>query len=123
MFRLGLGCLRCRGPSLASVRVPRPTRLPALSVLRRTAASFPSLDAAAQIAALEARANADPHDLAKQLPFLNALIATRTRQGYDTVIDRWEHTAEHVSPLLSSSLSPTVSAEPLLPPPPLRRRL
>jgi hypothetical protein len=109
MFRL---C--CRGPSL-SLRVPRPPRLPAL---RRV-----SLDAAARIAALEARANADPRDVATQLPLLSALVATRTRQGYDTVIDRWEHTAEHVSPLLSCAVSPTVSAEPRLPPPPLRRRL
>lgn len=122
MFRLGLGCIRCRGPASLRLVSLRPLRLPP-PALRRTAASFPSLDAAAQIAALEARANADPHDLAKQLPFFSALVATRTRQGYDTVIDRWEHTSEHVSPLLSCAVSPTVSAEPLLPPSPLRRGL
>lgn len=112
MFKLGLACLRLRlrtvplrqSRSLLLIRPIRPS-------LRRTASFFPwstsaspsppSLDTAAEIAALEARANANPNDIPKQLAFFNALIATRTKEGYDTVIDRWEHTAERVSPVFS----------------------
>ncbi|KAG9318479.1 ATP-dependent metallopeptidase Hfl [Chiua virens] len=82
-------------------------------VFRRTASFFPwsrhpapppSLDTAAQIAALEVQANADPNDLQKQLAFFKALAATRTKEGYDTVIDRWQHSSESTpnSPLLHS---------------------
>ncbi|KAF8447967.1 P-loop containing nucleoside triphosphate hydrolase protein [Boletus edulis BED1] len=111
MFKLALACIRHR-PVHVSVRtfsVPLHTR-PAL----RRASFFPwsstvsppppSLDTAAEIAALEARANAHPDDVQKQLAFFNALIVTRTKEGYDTVIDRWEHTSERnpSSPLLHS---------------------
>ncbi|KAG6376144.1 ATP-dependent peptidase [Boletus reticuloceps] len=112
MFKLALACIRHR-PVHVSVRiffVPSHTH----PALRRSASFFPwsstisppppSLDTAAEIAALEARANAHPDDVQKQLAFFNALIVTRTKEGYDIVIDRWEHTSERnpSSPLLHS---------------------
>ncbi|KAF8559573.1 ATP-dependent metallopeptidase Hfl [Imleria badia] len=107
MFKLGLVCIRLRVVPLRplstrSLLLHRPT-------LRRTASFFPwssppSLDTAVHIATLEARANTHPDDIPNQLAFLNALIATRTKEGYDTVVDRWEHTSERnpSSPLLRS---------------------
>lgn len=126
MFKLGLACVRVRLVPLRPLStrtcfLPRP-------VHRRTASFFPwsnppSLDTAARIAALEARANAHPDDLSNQLAFLNALIATRTKEGYDTVIDRWEHASERVRSLFSLVHPAHHFPEPLLSPPPLRRRL
>lgn len=120
MFKVALVCVRLRAPPL----LPRSLHLHHRHwrqppTLRRTAAFFPwsnptpSLDTAAEIAALEARANAHPSDLSHQLALLKALNATRTKHGYDTVIDRWEHAAEHVCPppslhaLLTTPQNPT----------------
>lgn len=112
MFKLGLGAIRaCRRTSLLALSPgPRPRPAPRPPAFHRTVSFFPwststpppSLDTAAEIAALEAHANASPNDLPKQLAFFNALLATRTKQGYDTLIDRWE-LSERVSLLLSRS--------------------
>ncbi|KAG8217513.1 ATP-dependent metallopeptidase Hfl [Butyriboletus roseoflavus] len=107
-----LRCLSARAFVFARPIPPPPhRRLTCFQPPLRRSASFspwprsaPSLDTAAQIAALEAQTNADPNDLQKHLAFLNALITTRTKEGYLTLIDRWEHTLEHnpASPLLRS---------------------
>ncbi|KAH0830563.1 ATP-dependent metallopeptidase Hfl [Lanmaoa asiatica] len=112
---LRAACLCVKGPCLRRTLVlPRliPQRhLPWPQPRLRSSASFfpwsrspPSLDTAAEIAALEAHANADPNDLSKHLAFFKALVATHTKEGYHTVIDRWEHTYERnpSSPLLHS---------------------
>ena len=88
---------------------PPPSSLPrTLSFFPWSRPSNPSLDTAAEIAALEAHVNADPDDLSKNIAFFKALVATRSKQGYDTLIDRWEHTSERVSLLLSRSLLPLI---------------
>lgn len=112
-------CLRLR-PSARVVlfRVPSQRRLPWLHPALPRSASFspwsrlsrPSLDTAAEIAALEARANAHPDDLQNHLAFFKALIETRSKEGYDTLIDRWDHTAERVSPF-SFPFSPSFSLQ------------
>lgn len=106
-----LRCLAARTLVVVVVRpIPLPPQrhLPWLQPRLRRSASFfpwprsaPSLDTAAQIAALEAQANAEPNDVSKHLAFFRALIATRTNEGYHTLIDRWEHTYERVCLSLS----------------------
>lgn len=102
---------------------PRPPLRRPASFFPWSRPSNPSLDTAAQIAALEAHANADPNSLPKNLAFFKALAATRSKEGYDTLIDRWEHTAERVSFLLCLPHPTHISPESLLPPPLLRRGL
>ena len=127
-------CLRLRQPFrlVLSARLappPRPPRrfpwppptLPrSASFFPWSAQSNPSLDAAAEIATLEAHVNADPDNVQKQLAFFKALVATRSKQGYDTLIDRWEHACERVrAPFTRTNLTQH-SPESRISPPTLR---
>jgi hypothetical protein len=51
----------------------------------------------AGVARLEAEANASPHDVEKQLALFEALVATKHKAGYESVIARWERMSEFVS--------------------------
>jgi ATP-dependent metalloprotease len=50
----------------------------------------PSPTAVAAIARLEADANANPHDVSKQVILFRGLTETHLKAGYDVVITRWE---------------------------------
>jgi ATP-dependent metalloprotease len=52
----------------------------------------------ANIASIEASADANPHDVEKQVALFNALVDTQVKAGYDVVISRWERMCEFVSP-------------------------
>ena len=64
--------------------------------LRRNTAT-PSPEVITKINILEADANANPHDVAKQVALFAALSATNTKSGYEVIINRWERMCEHVS--------------------------
>ena len=51
----------------------------------------------ANIAAVEAAADANPHDVEKQVTLFEALLATNVKAGHDVLISRWERTCEFVS--------------------------
>lgn len=57
----------------------------------------------AKILELEQAANAEPHNVQKQLAFYEALVESGVKPGYDVVIARWERMCEFVCPLLVSS--------------------
>lgn len=74
-----------RSISLASIFGPRkPTATPSPSVV-------------ANIATLEADADANPQDIHKQTALYEALLATKVKPAYDTIIARWERTCTFVS--------------------------
>lgn len=50
----------------------------------------------AKIAHLEAEANANPHDVSKQLDLFQSLVDTSVKPGYDLVVTRWERICELV---------------------------
>ena len=51
----------------------------------------------AQIASLEAAADANPQDVEKQVALFTALMNTNVKAGYDVVVSRWERMCEFVS--------------------------
>jgi ATP-dependent metalloprotease len=66
------------------------------SIFRSTAAPTPTPATVADIARLEADANANPHDLDKQIALMTALMDTRHKAGYETVVNRWERMTDFV---------------------------
>ncbi|KIK47041.1 hypothetical protein CY34DRAFT_21639 [Suillus luteus UH-Slu-Lm8-n1] len=66
--------------------------------------STPAPAVVANVARLEAEANANPDDVAKQLALYQALVGTQVKAGYEVVITRWERMCEFnsASPLLQS---------------------
>lgn len=66
--------------------------------------STPAPAVVAKVARLEAEANANPNDVAKQLALYQALVDTQVKAGYEVVITRWERMCEFnsASPLLQS---------------------
>lgn len=61
----------------------------------------------AKVAHLEAEANANPDDVAKQLALYQVLVETQVKAGYEVVITRWERMCEFnsTSPLLRSDVA------------------
>lgn len=59
----------------------------------------PSPAVVANIALIEADANASPHDTQKQIALFEALVQTKNKAGYDLVIARWERMCEFVCPI------------------------
>ncbi|KAI0699712.1 ATP-dependent metallopeptidase Hfl [Cytidiella melzeri] len=82
------------------------TRSLSLSSLfsRFKTSATPSIADIAKISALEADANANPHDVSKQNALFAALLATDLKSGYEIITNRWESMCEHdpTSPLLRS---------------------
>lgn len=62
----------------------------------------PSPQLVAHVTRLEAEANVHPHDVGKQLAFMEALVETKLKSSYELVISRWERMCEFdpASPLL-----------------------
>ena len=56
----------------------------------------PSPSTVADISLLEAAANINHNDVDKQLALYEALLATKVKAGYDTIISRWERLSEFV---------------------------
>jgi len=56
----------------------------------------PSPSTIADISLLEAAANINNNDVDKQIALYEALLATRVKAGYDTIISRWERLSEFV---------------------------
>ncbi|TEB31311.1 ATP-dependent metallopeptidase Hfl [Coprinellus micaceus] len=67
-------------------------------------APLPTPHVVAHITRLEAEANVQPHDVAKQVALFDALVATKMKSSYELVISRWERMCEFdpTSPLLVS---------------------
>lgn len=80
---------------------PTPTPVRTLSLASifapRKPASVPPPQVVANIAAIEAAADANPHDVEKQTALFEALLATKVKAGYDVLISRWERMCEFVS--------------------------
>ncbi|KAH6918588.1 ATP-dependent peptidase [Coprinopsis sp. MPI-PUGE-AT-0042] len=104
----------CHSPVLRQLHGPQTT-----SILRQLSAQHrhlslgsifsrprpteaPSPQLVAHVTRLEAEANVHPHDVGKQLAFMDALIDTKLKSSYDLVISRWERMCEFdpTSPLL-----------------------
>ncbi|KAF7363444.1 ATP-dependent peptidase [Mycena sanguinolenta] len=79
-----------------SLRPPSPPPKPAAS---------PSPHVVVEISKLEAEADVNRHDVAKQITLFQALVSTNLKQSYEVVISRWEKMCEFdkTSPLLHSS--------------------
>jgi hypothetical protein len=58
--------------------------------------STPSPSTIADISLLEAAANINHNDVDKQIALYEALLATKVKAGYDTIISRWERLSEFV---------------------------
>lgn len=56
----------------------------------------PSPSTVADISLLEAAANINHNDVDKQIALYEALLATKVKAGYDTIISRWERLSEFV---------------------------
>ena len=56
----------------------------------------PSPSTVADISLLEAAANINHNDVDKQIALYEALLSTRVKAGYDTIISRWERLSEFV---------------------------
>ena len=56
----------------------------------------PSPSIVADISLLEAAANINQNDIDKQIALYEALLATKVKAGYDTIISRWERLSEFV---------------------------
>lgn len=67
------------------------------SIFSRKPPPTPSPTVVAQITRLEGEANANPHDVAKQLALFQALVDTKLKSSYELVISRWERMCEFVS--------------------------
>ncbi|KZT68122.1 ATP-dependent metallopeptidase Hfl [Daedalea quercina L-15889] len=77
------------------------------SIFSRKPAPTPPPVVVARVAQMEAEANANPHDVQKQLSLFEALVATGVKPGYDVVIARWERMCEFdpTNPLLRSDIA------------------
>ena len=82
--RLVLTQVAARSLSLSSLLSPRKV------------APSPTPQTVANIAAIEAEANAHPHDVLKQLALFDTLLATNMKPGYEVLIARWERMCEFV---------------------------
>ena len=80
--------------------VTNPSRAFSLSSIfaPRKPAPVPPPQVVANIASIEAAADADPHDVEKQTALFEALLATNVKPGYDVLVSRWERMCEFVSP-------------------------
>ena len=56
----------------------------------------PSPSTIADISLLEAAANINHNDVDKQIALYEALLTTKVKAGYDTIISRWERLSEFV---------------------------
>jgi hypothetical protein len=63
----------------------------------------PSPSTVADISLLEAAANINHNDVDKQIALYEALLATKVKAGYDTIISRWERLSEFVCHVQPSS--------------------
>lgn len=63
----------------------------------------PSPSTVADISLLEAAANINHNDVDKQIALYEALLATKVKAGYDTIISRWERLSEFVCHVWLSS--------------------
>ncbi|KAH9951246.1 ATP-dependent metallopeptidase Hfl [Amylocystis lapponica] len=74
------------------------------SIFLRKPNPTPSPAVVANVAALEADANANPNDVQKQITLFEALVATQVKPGNDVVITRWERLCEFdpTNPLIRS---------------------
>jgi hypothetical protein len=59
--------------------------------------SSPSPLTVATISRIEADANANPHDVGKQLSLFQALVDSGVKPGYEIVVSRWERMCTFVS--------------------------
>ena len=77
---------------------PVPTRTLSLSSIfaPRKPTPVPPPQVVANIAAIEAAADANPHDVEKQVALFEALLSTKVKAGYDVIISRWERMCEFV---------------------------
>lgn len=73
----------------------RPFSLSSLLSPRKVTQS-PTPQTVAQIAAIEAEANAHPQDVAKQIALFEVLLGTNMKPGYEVLIARWERMCEFV---------------------------
>ncbi|KAJ7632616.1 ATP-dependent peptidase [Roridomyces roridus] len=72
---------------------------------RQKSSPAPSPHVVVEISKLEAEADVNRHDVAKQLALFQALASTKLKQSYEVVISRWEKMCEFdpSSPLLHSA--------------------
>ncbi|KAJ7046779.1 ATP-dependent peptidase [Mycena alexandri] len=110
-----------RAPFLGCLRVASPPRLPPrtspliLSQSRQLSigsifsrpkpSQAPSPHVVVEISKLEAEADVNRHDVARQITLFQALVSTNFKQSYEVVISRWEKMCEFdpASPVLHSS--------------------
>lgn len=87
--------------------VTHPSRaLSLFSIFPTKASSVPPPRVVANIASIEAAADAHPNDVEKQVALFEALLATNVKPGYDVLISRWERMCEFVRKhILYSSLT------------------
>lgn len=74
----------------------RPLTLSSLFSPRTKPTPTPSPSTIADISLLEAAANINHNDVDKQIALYEALLSTKVKAGYDTVISRWERLSEFV---------------------------
>ena len=67
---------------------------------RQKPVQTPSPAVVANIALIEADANASPHNPQKQIALFEALVQTKNKAGYDLVVTRWERMCEFVRPIV-----------------------
>lgn len=79
------------GPSLR-----RSFTLSSLFSPRTKPTPTPSPSTIADISLLEAAANINHNDVDKQIALYEALLTTKVKAGYDTIISRWERLSEFV---------------------------
>ncbi|GBE82242.1 Mitochondrial inner membrane i-AAA protease supercomplex subunit YME1 [Sparassis crispa] len=74
---------------------------------RKPPVPTPPPSVVANVAAIEAEANANPTDPQKQISLFQALVGTKIKPGYDVVIARWEHMCDFdpSNPLLRSDIA------------------
>ncbi|KIP08133.1 hypothetical protein PHLGIDRAFT_69783 [Phlebiopsis gigantea 11061_1 CR5-6] len=73
----------------------------------RKPSPVPPPQVVANIATVEAAADANPSDVEKQVALFEALLATNVKPGYDVLISRWERMCEFdpLNPLLRSDIA------------------
>lgn len=74
----------------------RPFTLSSLFSPRTKPTPTPSPSTIADISLLEAAANINHNDVDKQIALYEALLTTKVKAGYDTIISRWERLSEFV---------------------------
>ena len=103
----GLGCrsITFRIEPFQTLNPPfrRSFTLSSLFIPRTKPTPTPSPSIVADISILEAAANINHNDVDKQIALYEALLATKVKAGYDTVISRWERLSEFVCHVRLSS--------------------